>query len=760
MYQVDDGGLDGKFLLATRFFTGRALNMEAIAQTFKLLWHTKKGFEVRNMGSHRVLFLFLEESDIDRVVAGEPWSFNKYLVHDLPVGNLNMRVIQEIVSVAGEFVHNRAEHEDYEGGNFMRVRMKVDVTKPLSKGRKIGLCNESEAQQTGAVLHAGLEDAVSDERSTSVCRISAQVGGFVSQDFQAKLDEIDVDLRCFETSKVVGVDEWDMRAVPSNDRGGGLALLWKKEVDVWVDSFLNYHIDSIVHGGSENAWRLTGFYGKLDTNRRSEGWNMLRMLSSKDFRDWILLGMGGKGENGFGKGKVRHLNCFTSDHRPILLYLDGNGEQQKWHKKPFRFESMWISNPECKEVKEKLWHAEEVSARSGDHEEVIRLKKELNVLHDKEEKMWQQRSRVQWLKNGDQNTKFFHRTATQRKRKNFIKGLRDGNGVWQEDEVVFSTLLNDFYTNLFTSSNPQDLDHVLDRAVLSCLNSRSILRSINHTFITLIPKVHNLKRVSDFHPVSFCTVIYKIISKAIANCLKPMLNSIISEIHSAFIADRLITNNILIDFESLHHMKNSYSGKKGFMAMKLDMSKAYDRVEWVFLEKILLKTGFSDTWVALIMECITTVSYSILVNGEPNGVIVPSRGLRQGDPLSPYLFLFCAEGLNALLRNAADEGVINGFSLCRNGSKLTHMFFADDCLIFCRSTLEECNKIQELFTIYETASGQMINKEKTNLFFSKNTDEATQEAPKVALSVSVIKHYEKYLGLPSFVGRDRKACST
>ena len=207
-------------------------------------------------------------------------------------------------------------------------------------------------------------------------------------------------------------------------------------------------------------------------------------------------------------------------------------------------------------------------------------------------------------------------------------------------------------------------------------------------------------------------------------------------------------------------MKNSFLGKKDFMAMKLDMSKAYDRVEWVFLEKILLKMGFSDTWVALIMECITTMSFSILVNGEPKGVIVPSHGFRQRDPLSPHLFLFCAEGLNALLRNAADEGVINGFSLRRNGPKLTHLFFADDCLIFCRSTFEECNKIQELLAIYEIASGQMINKEKTTLFFSRNTDEATQEALKVALSVPVIRHYEKYLGLPSFVGQDRNACFT
>ena len=124
----------------------------------------------------------------------------------------------------------------------------------------------------------------------------------------------------------------------------------------------------------------------------------------------------------------------------------------------------------------------------------------------------------------------------------------------------------------------------------------------------------------------------------IANCLKPILNSILSKTQSAFIADRLIIDNILIAFESLHHMKNSCTGKKGFMAMKLDMSKAYDRLEWVFLEKILLKMGFPCAWVALIMKCITTVSYSILVNGKPKGMIVLSRGLRQGDHLSPYLF--------------------------------------------------------------------------------------------------------------------------
>ena len=102
-------------------------------------------------------------------------------------------------------------------------------------------------------------------------------------------------------------------------------------------------------------------------------------------------------------------------------------------------------------------------------------------------------------------------------------------------------------------------------------------------------------------------------------------------------------------FETLHHMESQKSKKMSFMAMKLDMSKAYDRVERKFLIKIIEKMGFCEKWVSLIFECISTVSYSILVNKEPKGDIRPSRGIRQGNPLSPYLFLLCSEGLNRML---------------------------------------------------------------------------------------------------------------
>ena len=120
-------------------------------------------------------------------------------------------------------------------------------------------------------------------------------------------------------------------------------------------------------------------------------------------------------------------------------------------------------------------------------------------------------------------------------------------------------------------------------------------------------------------------------------------------------------NNILVAFETLNHMKMTKVGRVGYVALKLDMSKAYDRLEWGFLKKIMEKMGFHPTWIGWIMECIQSVTYSILVNGEPNGHIIPSRGIHQGDPLSPYLFLLCSEDLNGIIQHSVDGGQIEGF---------------------------------------------------------------------------------------------------
>ena len=134
-------------------------------------------------------------------------------------------------------------------------------------------------------------------------------------------------------------------------------------------------------------------------------------------------------------------------------------------------------------------------------------------------------------------------------------------------------------------------------------------------------------QVIKFRPISLCNVIYKLISKVLVNRLKSLLPSIVSENQSAFQARRVITDNILMAFETLHYMKTQQNGSTGFMALKLDISKAYDRVEWSFLECLLRKLGFHNRCVDLMMECITTVSYSILINGETSQTIYPSRGL-------------------------------------------------------------------------------------------------------------------------------------
>ena len=278
----------------------------------------------------------------------------------------------------------------------------------------------------------------------------------------------------------------------------------------------------------------------------------------------------------------------------------------------------------------------------------------------------------------------------------------------------------------------------------------------NVTFITLIPKVHSPRKVSEFRPISLSNVLYKLIAKVLANRLKPLLPKVISETQSAFMSERLITDNILIAHETLHYLKERRKGKMGYMALKLDMSKAYDRVEWVYLERIMEKMGFSHRWIHLISMCVRSVSYSIMMNGQPHGLITPSRGLRQGDPLSPYLFLLVTKGLNALFNQAEIGGEIRGVSLCPTGPRISHLLFADDSLVFCRATVSECVKIQSILYRYELASGQSINRVKTNIFFSSNTLPHTHEAITKFLGIPASQNYEFYLGLPSLVGRAKK----
>lgn len=193
------------------------------------------------------------------------------------------------------------------------------------------------------------------------------------------------------------------------------------------------------------------------------------------------------------------------------------------------------------------------------------------------------------------------------------------------------------------------------------------------------------------------------------------------------------------------------------MALKLDVSKAYDRVDWGFLKNQMRRMGFSGKWIAWIMLCVSTVSYSVCFNGDQIGPIIPKRGLRQGDPLSPYLFLFCVKGLSLALKAAAVSRRIQGCKISDGAPAVTHLLFADDSFLFYKETMEETLEVKSILANYEQLSGQAINFQKSGIFFSANVRRDKQEEIKEMLGVQNDLSTGHYLGLPSLIGRSKKA---
>lgn len=239
---------------------------------------------------------------------------------------------------------------------------------------------------------------------------------------------------------------------------------------------------------------------------------------------------------------------------------------------------------------------------------------------------------------------------------------------------------------------------------------RTIL--INVAYIALIPKTEKPRELKDYRPISMVGCIYKIIAKLMARRIQKVMSSLIGPLQSSYIEGRQILDGALIASELIDSCK-----KKNIEAslLKLDFHKAYDSVSWRFLEWVMTQMKFPKVWCKWIMECVSTASASILVNGSPSKPFRLQRGLRQGDPLSPFLFVLVAEALDQLIKKATFLNMWKGVSIYQSDLTITHLQYADDTLIFCEAKLESLINVKKMLILFHLASGLQVNFHKSSL---------------------------------------------
>ncbi|GKB05354.1 putative RNA-directed DNA polymerase, eukaryota, reverse transcriptase zinc-binding domain protein [Tanacetum coccineum] len=403
----------------------------------------------------------------------------------------------------------------------------------------------------------------------------------------------------------------------------------------------------------------------------------------------------------------------------------------------------WIALKKADTYKLKKVYQEQVSFidvkldQGCANEEDLRIRKDASIaLSDiihKESLDLAQKAKIKWAIEGDENSQFFHNSLKAKRRFLTIRGiLKDGE--WIDDPVLvksefFSHFSKRFQQPLCTSNSfdlnfANPLSHIesahlerscsrdeIKRAVWDCGGDRApgpdgfsfkffttfwdlveddVVRFVNEffssgrfpkgcnsSFITLIPKVSNSKFVSDFRPISLIGCQYKIIGKILANRLSTVIGGCISAEQSAFIKGRNILDGPFILNEVLAWYRKH---KKGLMVFKVDFEKAFDSVRWDFLDSVMEKIGFGSKWRSWIHGCFSNARSSVLVNGSPTAEFDLHRGLRQGDPLSPFLFILAMEGLHALSCKAEVLGLFKGASFGRDNVIVSHLMYADDVI--------------------------------------------------------------------------------
>ncbi|MFS8026364.1 putative RNA-directed DNA polymerase [Helianthus anomalus] len=410
-----------------------------------------------------------------------------------------------------------------------------------------------------------------------------------------------------------------------------------------------------------------------------------------------------------------------------------------------------------------------------------------------------QRSRVRWAKEGDENSRFFHTMINCRKASNVIHGLFIGD-EWVSKPTPVKKEVFQFFRSKFQEDcanrpkllcpnlkkiSSHDADWIESRfsveeiksAVFECgddrapgpdgfnfrffklfwslfeadffalmsgfFDSGTINPGCGSSFIALIPKKRDPTGLGDYRPISLVGVVNKVVSKILANRLKKVLGSVISVSQSAFLGGRFILDGPLIINEVTSWFKRSK--KKAFL-FKIDFEKAYDNINWGFVVDIFNQMGFGAKWCSWIWGVLSSARASVLVNGSPTFEFRCGKGMRQGDPISPFLFVVVMEALSCIFDKAVEVGVFSGINLPNDGPSLSHLFFAGDALIIGEWGETNALNVVRILRCFFVCSGLRINLSKSNIFgIGADSEEVADLARVVGCNHDVLPF--KYLGL-------------
>ncbi|KAK3198418.1 hypothetical protein Dsin_021833 [Dipteronia sinensis] len=546
--------------------------------------------------------------------------------------------------------------------------------------------------------------------------------------------------------------------VNSVGRSGGLCQLWSNNIDVNLLMYSQEHIDVKITDTCAVVWRFTGFYGHPDQAQRKHSWTLLCHLACMYDLPWVCMGdfneimcddekIGGVIKNWRSMTEFREAlkDCNLEDMgfigpnkrdggASVMERLDRAGQIPCGRGKRFFFKECWIDDDMCKDVVSSTWRTDfssngvvnvlwkidkcGSSLRRWNMEKRMAMRFDINKKREALKEVNKAGQPMSWkyvnLLESELNDvleieeRYLRQRAkaSARKARNRIKGFHDERGIWRDSTDDMKLIAGDV-DRVIAGIQPRLIDQI-SRLLDAQFSGEEVRKAIFEIKPLSAPGCDGLPAVfyQKFWDLAYklVYVVYKIIAKTITNIFKHVLGDVISETQCPFVPGRLISDNTIVGFECLHRLKRR-CGERGSMAIKLDMSKEYDMVEWVFLRGMMRSLGFSEKWIELIMNCVTSLSYSFILNGEVCGEIKPSKGLS-------LLFSMVNEENYAAVRNIFDD--------------------------------------------YERASGQMINFSKSVVCVSRSMSVVEGERIASLVGVKLVECHENYLGLPYFSGRSKR----